>query len=92
MKGAASALCMAVVLAPAGLAAQSGAAVAPGAPSVVTETRLELADGSTLWYAIAVPDGYDSGSDPRPLVLALHPGGRISAIDGSFLEARKFTI
>lgn len=61
-----------------GLAAQSAAAPdrRASAPPQVTETTLELEDGSTLRYAIAVPDGYEaSDGDARPLVLALHPGG-----------------
>ena len=46
-----------------------------GAPTV-TETIIGLPGGEAMRYAISVPDGYDgSPSDPRPLVLALHPGG-----------------
>ena len=37
------------------------------------ELRLRV-DGGELLYAIALPDGFKSG-EPRPLVLALHPGG-----------------
>lgn len=34
-------------------------------------------------YAISLPDGYDPDGAPRPLVLALHPGGITGAYYGS---------
>ncbi|MXY23110.1 MAG: prolyl oligopeptidase family serine peptidase [Acidobacteria bacterium] len=34
-------------------------------------------------YAVSVPDGYDPDGEPRPLVLALHPGGITGAYYGS---------
>lgn len=38
------------------------------------QLTLTLGDGGTLTYGLLVPDGYQAGT-PRPLVLALHPGG-----------------
>jgi predicted peptidase len=38
------------------------------------ETSMPLPDGSTLLYAISLPDDFKPG-EPRPLILALHPGG-----------------
>jgi predicted peptidase len=40
----------------------------------VTETSLDLGDGTQIRYAISAPRG--GGDEPRTLVLALHPGGR----------------
>jgi len=90
MRSATLALAIALTLTPFGLAAQTtvpfGAAVI--APARVTETTLELADGSVLRYGIAIPDGYDgSDGDPRPLVLALHPGGRSVYYGSSFMQS-----
>jgi dipeptidyl aminopeptidase/acylaminoacyl peptidase len=48
----------------------------PAAPTVI-ETAFALPDGGTMRYAIALPaDHEDSPDERRPLVLALHPGGR----------------
>ena len=45
----------------------------------VTETVFKLAGGEEMLYAISLPAGYDGDSDDRrPLILALHPGGRAS--------------
>jgi len=58
------------------------------APPRVTETALELTDGTVMRYAISVPDDYDgSASDPRPLVLSLHPGGRAPYYGSSFMQS-----
>jgi dipeptidyl aminopeptidase/acylaminoacyl peptidase len=47
------------------------------APPSVIETAFPLADGGSMRYAIALPADYRASSDDeRPLVLALHPGGR----------------
>jgi predicted peptidase len=40
----------------------------------VQQRQLQTSDGATLLYGRAVPGDYDS-KEPRPLVLALHPGG-----------------
>jgi predicted peptidase len=69
------------------LACQQLAAQAIGPPRVA-ETELALADGSVLRYAISLPDGYDEArADPRPLVLALHPGGRAEYYGSSFMQS-----
>ena len=39
------------------------------------QKTLETPDGTTLLYGRAVPGDYDP-KQPRPLVLALHPGGQ----------------
>ncbi len=79
MKRTASLAGLAVLSAPLALAAQSGGptdGAQLGAP-VVQETALEMEDGSLLRYALSLPAGYEaSDGTPRPLVLALHPGGR----------------
>jgi predicted peptidase len=74
--------CVLVALAPAG----SVVAQAPGPPAV-TETSLDLSDGSTVRYAISLPEGYTSDGVPRPLVLALHPGGREEYYGSSFMQS-----
>jgi predicted peptidase len=55
----------------AGAQRTAGAAVTPANP--IQRDTLVLEDGSTLRYAIAVPEGYD-GAREVPLVLALHFG------------------
>ena len=53
----------------------------------VTETVFELPGGGEMLYAISLPAGYDGGSDdPRPLILALHPGGRSPYYGSSFMR------
>jgi predicted peptidase len=46
------------------------------------QKTLQTPDGATLLYGRAVPGGYDP-KQPRPLVLALHPGGEKTAYYGS---------
>jgi predicted peptidase len=76
-----------IPLAAATLLTPLGGAGQLAAPPRVTETTLELVDGSVLRYAISVPDGYvGSPDDPRPLVLALHPGGRAPYYGSSFMQ------
>jgi len=90
MRAAALALGVVAALAPATLTGQGTSPVAtPGAvPPRVTETTLDLGDGSALRYAISVPAGYDGDSgNPRPLVLALHPGGRAPYYGSSFMQS-----
>ncbi|HET9948016.1 MAG TPA: alpha/beta fold hydrolase [Longimicrobiales bacterium] len=79
----------ALLLAPFVALAWSPAARAQGLPpSRVEDTTLELADGSALRYGVAVPGGYDpSAATPRPLVLALHPGGRSEYYGSSFMRS-----
>jgi predicted peptidase len=57
------------------------------APARVVETTLELGDATVLRYGIALPAGYDAiERDPRPLVLALHPGGRGEYYGSAFMQ------
>jgi len=44
--------------------------------------KMPLADGGELLYGLSLPDGYVPGQ-PRPLVLALHPGGERMVYYGS---------
>ncbi len=44
--------------------------------------KMPLADGGDLLYGLSLPDGYVPG-EPRPLVLALHPGGERMVYYGS---------
>lgn len=82
MRRSALAFGVALVSTPLAVQGQAGAA-----PPRVTETTLELADGSEVRYAVAVPDGYiSSDADPRPLVVALHPGGRSPYYGSSFMQ------
>jgi len=78
---------LAALATPAAVSGQASRASSPP-PAQIVETTLELADGSTLRYALSVPSGYDSDDgDPRPLVVALHPGGRSEYYGGWFLES-----
>jgi predicted peptidase len=86
MRRAAAVLGAFAILVPLHLEGQAAAQAA--APPSVTETTLELEDGSVLRYAVSVPDGYDgSEDDPRPLVLVLHPGGRSVYYGSLFMQS-----
>lgn len=53
----------------------------------VTETVFELAGGQEMLYAISLPAEYDGSPDnPRPLILALHPGGRSRYYGSAFMQ------
>ncbi len=70
---------LAVLSVPLAVAAQSGGGAPAAEPpsAVVQETSLELEDGTRLRYAVSIPADLEASPDaPRPLVLALHPGGR----------------
>jgi len=63
------------------------AAPAPGPPRV-TETELDVGAGPALRYGLSLPEGWDgSAEDPRPLVVALHPGGRAPYYGSSFMQS-----
>ncbi len=54
----------------------------------VTETVFDLGGGEAMRYAISLPEGYrDSPREPRPLILALHPGGRSPYYGSWFMQA-----
>lgn len=54
----------------------------------VTETSFEFEKGTEMRYAISFPTGYDaSARDPRPLILALHPGGRSEYYGSWFMQS-----
>jgi predicted peptidase len=46
------------------------------------DLKMPLAGGSELLYGLSVPDAYKAGQ-PRPLILALHPGGERMRYYGS---------
>lgn len=48
----------------------------------VRNLSMTLPDGKEVLYGLSVPDGY-SPAQPRPLVLALHPGGERMRYYGS---------
>jgi predicted peptidase len=52
----------------------------------VEETSLQLTDGSTIRYGIALPSDYEPSGEPRPLVLSLHPGDRGEYYGSSFMQ------
>ncbi len=56
-----------------------------GRPPRVTQTTIQLANGMTMSYAIAIPRDLQK-DDPRPLVLALHPGGRAPYYGSRFMS------
>jgi predicted peptidase len=58
------------------------AALAQPAPARFQQRTLRTPDGATVLYGRAVPADYDP-AHPRPLVLALHPGGGGSAYYGA---------
>ena len=70
-------------------------AVVPGtnlqgqsSPPEITETVFALEDGGEMRYAISVPADYQASQDaPRPLVLALHPGGRFPYYGSDFMQS-----
>lgn len=54
-------------------------------PPRINETVIQLAGGIMMPYAIAVPRDLER-DDPRPLVLALHPGGRAPYYGSRFMR------
>lgn len=56
----------------------------PTARPRIEQTVFELADGRKMTYAIAVPRDLDP-TQSRPLVLALHPGGRAPYYGSRFM-------
>ena len=57
-------------------------AASVAAAADVRNLSMTLPDGRELLYGLSVPDGY-SPEQPRPLVLALHPGGERMRYYGS---------
>ena len=75
---------MAALSIAAGLAATSLVAQTVSSPRI-TQTAIQLANGMTMPYAIAIPRDLQKG-EPRPLVLALHPGGRAPYYGSRFMQ------
>ena len=58
-----------------------------GVPGV-TESAIALGSGAEMRYAISLPPEYAEAPDaPRPLVLALHPGGRSVYYGSWFMQS-----
>lgn len=58
-----------------------------GAPGV-TESVFPLGSGAEMRYAISLPAGYaEAPETPRPLALALHPGGRSVYYGSWFMQS-----
>jgi predicted peptidase len=56
-------------------------------PPTVIESVFPLDEGGAMRYAIALPAAYEaSPEEPRPLVLALHPGGRDEYYGSWFMQ------
>lgn len=80
---------LAALSAPLHVAAQASTQADPSQleSPMVRETQLELEDGTAIRFAVSLPSGFDGASDdPRPLVLALHPGGRSAYYGSWFLQ------
>ncbi len=59
----------------------------PVAAPRITQTVFELADGGKMPYGISIPSGATvNDQTPRPLVLALHPGGRSVYYGSNFMQ------
>ncbi len=55
--------------------------------TTMTNTVIQLPDGFQMTYGIALPaDDDENPDDPRPLVLALHPGGSSPYYGTSFMR------
>ncbi len=66
----------------------AGGPLSGQAPPTVTDAVFELDSGTEMTYGIAVPAGYGGSlSSPRPLILALHPGGRAPYYGSSFMQS-----
>jgi predicted peptidase len=64
------------------LLVQSAAAT----PGRIRNRTMPVEQAGTITYGISVPSSYDA-ADPRPLVLALHPGGpRVAYYGSRFLQ------
>jgi predicted peptidase len=63
--------------------------LAQSATSHVLQQTFQAPDGSTILYGISIPRDYDPGH-PRPLVLALHPGGTKTSYYGVQYMTRIF--
>jgi predicted peptidase len=70
----------------AGLAGLGPPSFAQTAAPRLEQRTFTAADGASMRYGLAVPGDYDR-SRPRPLVLALHPGGSGPYYGDSFLRS-----
>ena len=60
-----------------------------GGRPTVEHLAFEVAGHGKMPYAVSVPAGYDP-AQPRPLILALHPGGAQGSYNGSLNMRRTF--
>ena len=68
------------------LAADLALAAQSQAPGRIQQQTLEVPDVGTVEYGLRIPAGYDPAR-PRPLVLALHPGGPRMKAYGAWFAA-----
>jgi len=68
------------------LGAGPARAAAQAAAATITETTFELPDGGVVRYGIALPPEGGPADGARPLVVALHPGGRAPYYGSSFMQ------
>ncbi len=69
------------------LVAPEPALAQAGSRTTMTNTVFQLSDGFMMPYGIALPaDDNENPDDPRPLVLALHPGGSSPYYGSSFMR------
>ncbi len=51
----------------------------PGGRPAVEHLAFDVEGHGEMTYAVSVPAGYDA-AEPRPLILALHPGGLVGGL------------
>ena len=64
------------------LAVTLGMLVQTGEQPVIEHLVFKIEGGGEMPYALSIPANYDE-TEPRPLVLALHPGGKQGSYYGS---------
>ena len=64
------------------LAVTLGMLVQTGEQPVIEHLVFDIEGGGEMPYALSIPANYDE-TEPRPLVLALHPGGKQGSYYGS---------
>ena len=71
------------------LAVTLGTLVQTGGQPAIEHLVFNIEGGGEMPYALSIPANYDE-TDPPPLVLALHPGGKQSSYYGSLNMRRIF--
>ena len=71
------------------LAVTLGMFAQTGQQPVIEHLVFNIEGGGEMPYALSIPANYDE-TEPRPLVLALHPGGKQGSYYGSINMRRIF--